>query len=80
MDERRFHSRPDVTMPSEPIRTPMNPCRGQRVLEYDGHQWRPSIPIPLELTFRKQCFCRRKFWTMEGYKGHYALQHIIRGR
>ena len=45
----------------------------------------PAIPEPLDVfPFIKQCLeCWRKneyprdFWTMEGYRGHYALKHIL---
>lgn len=36
----------------------------------------PAIPLPL-FGFRKRCYCGRKFWTLEGYRGHYALVHIL---
>jgi hypothetical protein len=41
-------------------------------------QWMPAIPLPL-FTFphRHRCECERAFWTMDGYRGHYALRHII---
>jgi hypothetical protein len=44
-------------------------------------QWVPAIPLPL-YGLRKRCQCGRKFWTAEGYQGHYALAHILgmRGR
>lgn len=43
-------------------------------------EWVPSIPIPLyvpPLMLRKRCSCGRGFWTMDGYRGHYALAHIL---
>jgi hypothetical protein len=36
-------------------------------------EWVPAIPGPF-LGIRKTCRCGRKFWTMEGYEGHYALR------
>lgn len=39
-------------------------------------EWVPSIPLPL-YGLRKRCECGRKFWTMDGYRGHYALRHIL---
>lgn len=39
-------------------------------------QWVPSIPLPF-YGLRKRCECGRKFWTEEGYRGHYALAHIL---
>lgn len=38
--------------------------------------WLPAIPLPL-LGIRKRCDCGRKFWTMDGYRAHYALAHIL---
>ena len=81
--EHAHQSRADITLPSSQIPSAsMNPpYRGRtRVAEYRDGRWIASIPLPLEVFFRKHCTCGRKFWTMEGYKGHYALQHIIRGR
>jgi hypothetical protein len=39
-------------------------------------EWVPSIPLPFQGT-RKVCRCGAKFWTMPGYQGHYALEHIL---
>lgn len=39
-------------------------------------QWVPSIPLPF-YGLRKHCGCGRKFWTEEGYRGHYALAHVL---
>jgi hypothetical protein len=41
-------------------------------------EWWPSIPLPF-YGLRKRCYCGRKFWTMEGYRGHYAVAHILDG-
>jgi hypothetical protein len=46
----------------------------------DLGEWVPSIPEPF-YGLRKQCWdCkpRRRFWTKAGYRGHYALVHILR--
>jgi hypothetical protein len=40
-------------------------------------EWVPAIPLPLYVLLRKRCRCGRKFWTMEGYQGHYALCHVL---
>lgn len=40
-------------------------------------EWVPSIPLPL-FGLRKRCGCGRKFWTLAGYNGHYALAHILK--
>jgi hypothetical protein len=42
----------------------------------DG-KWVPAIPLPL-YGLRKHCRCGRKYWTLAGYRGHYALAHILR--
>jgi hypothetical protein len=42
----------------------------------DG-QWVPAIPLPL-YGLRKRCQCGRKFWTADGYRGHYALSHVLK--
>ena len=39
-------------------------------------QWVPSIPLPF-YGLRKRCECGRKFWTTDGYRGHYALAHVL---
>jgi hypothetical protein len=39
-------------------------------------EWVPAIPGPF-LGLRKTCRCGRKFWTMEGYQGHYAYAHAL---
>lgn len=37
----------------------------------------PAIPHPLYV-IRKRCHCGRHFWTVAGYRGHYALAHILK--
>ena len=39
-------------------------------------EWVPSIPLPL-FGLRKRCECGQSFWTLPGYRGHYALVHIL---
>ena len=47
------------------------------VLTLNVHnEWVPAIPVPL-FGLRKRCACGRKFWTLAGYRGHYALIHIL---
>jgi hypothetical protein len=41
-------------------------------------EWVPSIPLPFQ-GFRKVCSCGAKFWTMKGYQGHYAYEHVLGG-
>lgn len=48
----------------------------------DG-EWVPAIPEPFETFFagfaRHLCpSCGEKFWTYDGYRGHYALCHILK--
>jgi hypothetical protein len=40
-------------------------------------EWVPAIPLPF-FGVRKRCECGRSFWTMDGYRGHYALRHVLR--
>lgn len=39
-------------------------------------EWVPAIPLPF-YGMRKKCSCGAKFWTMDGYLGHYAVKHIL---
>ena len=39
-------------------------------------EWVPSIPLPY-YEMKKRCECGRRFWTMDGYRGHYAYAHIL---
>ena len=48
---------------------------GEQVQNEHG-QWVPAIPLPF-YGLRKRCDCGRKFWTTDGYQGHYALCHIL---
>jgi hypothetical protein len=41
-------------------------------------EWIPAIPLPYYLPLvRYRCGCGRVFWTLRGYQGHYALDHIL---
>lgn len=43
-------------------------------------EWVPAIPLPLfTWPHRHRCSCGRSFWTMGGYRGHYAVAHLIDG-
>jgi hypothetical protein len=42
----------------------------------EGELWLPAIPLPFQ-GLRKGCHCGRKFWTMKGYRAHFALTHIL---
>jgi hypothetical protein len=42
----------------------------------DG-DWVTAIPLPFH-GLRKRCTCGRRFWTVAGYRGHYALAHVLR--
>lgn len=45
------------------------------VLNKEGN-WVPAIPEPY-YGLRKCCDCGDKFWTLKGYRAHYALEHIL---
>lgn len=44
-------------------------------------EWVPAIPLPYYLPLHRfRCGeggCSRTFWTMEGYRGHYAVAHVL---
>lgn len=43
--------------------------------------WVPAIPEPLYNFLTKECTTceeRRRFYTLEGYRAHYALVHILK--
>lgn len=44
----------------------------------DSGVWVSAIPLPY-YGLRKRCDCGRRFWTMDGYRGHYALTHVAGG-
>lgn len=39
-------------------------------------EWVPAIPLPF-YGLRKRCTCGERFWTTCGYRGHYALAHVL---
>lgn len=42
-------------------------------------EWTIAIPMPL-YHLKYVCpdlNCNRQFWTMRGYRGHYALVHVL---
>lgn len=42
--------------------------------------WVPAIPEPFWSGWglrRARCACGRAFWSLEAYRGHYALKHIV---
>ncbi len=53
-----------------------SPDDGGAFAQNSRGQWVPSIPLPF-YGLRKGCQCGRKFWTADGYQGHYALCHIL---
>jgi hypothetical protein len=65
---------------SSDSRTPLNrtPLDYNRSVSTQNHrgEWVPAIPGPF-LGFRKKCDCGAKFWTLRGYEGHYARDHIL---
>ena len=41
-------------------------------------EWVTAIEEPYYLGFgRCKCRCGKKFWSLEAYRGHYALKHIL---
>jgi hypothetical protein len=41
-------------------------------------EWVPSIPLPFRSLFHHRCpECNAAYWTQPGYRGHYALAHIL---
>ena len=40
-------------------------------------EWVPSIPLPFFGTLVWCGSCKRRFWTRRGYRGHYALVHVL---
>lgn len=39
-------------------------------------EWVPAIPLPY-IGIRNKCHCGKKFWTLERYREHYALHHVL---
>lgn len=39
-------------------------------------EWVPAIEEPY-YGRKKECRCGASFWTYDGYRGHYALVHIL---
>jgi len=66
----------DVGKPPDDL-GPLFPHGGISVKNRRG-EWVPAVPLP-QFTFphRHECSCRRSFWTMAGYQGHYALAHVL---
>ena len=56
--------------------TAMTEYKGSFALRGPEDLWLPGIPLPL-YGIRKRCGCGRAFWTMSGYRAHYALAHIL---
>jgi hypothetical protein len=52
------------------------PARKITMQNRDG-QWVPAIPLPF-YGLLKRCDCGARFWTARGYRGHYALVHILK--
>lgn len=41
-------------------------------------EWIPNIPLPrYYYLFGYRCTCERFCWTLNGYQGHYALEHVL---
>jgi hypothetical protein len=50
---------------------------GNTSVENRRGEWIPSIPLPWPLLAGYRCSCGRRSWTLPGYQGHYALEHIL---
>lgn len=50
--------------------------KDRTMMQNQRGEWVPAIPLPM-FGLRKECGCGAKFWTMEGYRGHYALRHVL---
>jgi hypothetical protein len=55
---------------------PLDPDTGVAIAKNYRGQWVPGIPLPM-YGIRKKCECGNVFWTEKGYRGHYALIHIL---
>lgn len=49
---------------------------GQSSTQNSRGEWVPAVPLPF-YGLRKRCECGQKFWSAAGYRGHYALAHIL---
>jgi hypothetical protein len=50
------------------------------LMQNRNYKWVPAIPIPYYWFGMKACKkdgCDLVFFTMRGYRGHYALVHIV---
>lgn len=56
----------------------LTPYRGPWMIRAETELWLPAIPLPfLGIPFKRCNYCKRKFWTMDGYRAHFALHHIL---
>lgn len=57
---------------------------GRTYTQNDDGLFVPAIPEPFHWRFLLQCTgapgqpCGIRFWTRAGYRGHYALAHILK--
>lgn len=55
----------------------MTEKRARVMMENARGEWVPAIPMPF-FGLRKKCMeCGAKFWTMNGYRAHFSLKHIV---
>ncbi|HEY6276975.1 MAG TPA: hypothetical protein VIX86_11650 [Streptosporangiaceae bacterium] len=66
----------DLTGPGDENPETETPRTSRASQQNKRGEWVPAIPLPLYGP-RKRCRCGRKFWTIAGYRGHYALAHIL---
>lgn len=53
---------------------------GHMSVENSRGEWVPAIPEALfvgPMMQRRRCRCGERFWTGRGYRGHYALVHVL---
>ena len=73
-------ARPPRRLPSATYRpAPGPPGSGTDAISTTNRrgEWVPAIPLPLYARGRKWCHCGEGFWTARGYRGHYALVHVL---
>jgi hypothetical protein len=48
------------------------------LMQNNRGEWVPAIPQPMHTLLGCRCGqCGKRSWTKDGYRGHYALAHIL---
>ena len=52
---------------------------GGNTVQNSRGEWVPAIPLPFysSLPHYRCPECQAAYWTLPGYRGHYALEHIL---